>query len=74
VLYRKVKDFVQDSIFDQKEESENPSTMQNLSELEVLEGYRTLQRQSILTVNNKGNAEIKYIIKLRQTRTFRARM
>jgi type III restriction enzyme len=72
VLYGKVKGFVQDSLFDQQVELEDPNTLRNLSELEATRTLIETFKQAInaLTVMDKGDAEITDSIKLRQTRPF----
>ena len=72
VLYGKVKEFVQDNLFDCPVELESPNTLRNLSELAptktVIESFK--KAINALTVQDKGNAEIRDTIKLRQTRPF----
>ena len=72
VLYGKVKGFVQDSLFDQQVELEDPNTLRNLSELEATRILIETFKKAInaLTVMDKGDAEIRDTIKLRQTRPF----
>lgn len=72
VLYGKVKDYVQDSLFDQQVELEDPNTLRNLSEMEATRILIETFKKAInaLTVMDKGNAEIRDRIKLRQTRPF----
>ena len=72
VLYGKVKGFVQDSLFDQQVELEDPNTLRNLSELEATRTLIETFKKAInaLTVKDKGDAEIRDCIKLRQTRPF----
>jgi type III restriction enzyme len=72
VLYGKVKGFVQDSLFDQQVELENPNTLRNLSELEATRTLIETFKKAInaLTVKDKGDPEIRDCIKLRQTRPF----
>jgi type III restriction enzyme len=72
VLYGKVKGFVQDSLFDQQVELEVPNTLRNLSELEATRSLIETFKKAInaLTVMDKGDAEIRDSIKLRQTRPF----
>jgi type III restriction enzyme len=75
VLYSKIKTFVQDYLFDHKVELENPNTLRNLSELNTTKTIiETLKRGiNALTIQNKGNAEIRGSIKLSQTRPFVAK-
>jgi len=72
VLHPKVKSFVVDYLFDKTAELENANTLRNLSELEatktVLETFKKAINE--LTVQDKGDAEIRDYIKLRQTRPF----
>jgi len=75
VLYGKVKSFVQDDLFDRPVELEDPNTLRNLSELAatktIIEGFK--KAINALTVQDKGNAEIRDYIKLRETRPFVAK-
>jgi len=72
VLYPKVKLFIGDYLFDQKIELEDPNTLRNLSELSasktILETFKKAINE--LTVQDKGDAQIRDYIKLRQTRPF----
>jgi type III restriction enzyme len=72
VLYGKVKAFMRDDLFDQPVDLESPNTLRNLSELvatkTVIESFK--KAINALTVRNKGDAEIRDTIKLRQTRPF----
>jgi len=75
ILYGKVKAFVQDELFEHPVELESPNTLRNLSELPatkmLLESFK--KTINALTVQDKGNAEIRDTIKLRQTRPFVAK-
>jgi type III restriction enzyme len=75
VLYGKVKTFVQEHLFDLPVELENPNTLRNLSELvatkTLIETFK--KAINVLTIQNKGDAEIRDTIKLRQTRPFVAK-
>lgn len=75
VLYGKVKNFVESELFGQKVDLETPNTLRNLSELAatktVIEGFKKAINE--LTVRDKGEAEIRDYIKLRQTRPFVAK-
>ena len=75
VLYGKVKTFVQNELFDRKVELESPNTLRNLSEVPatktVIETFRKVINE--LTIQQKGDAEIRDYIKLRQTRPFVAK-
>lgn len=72
VLYGKVKAFVQSELFGREVDLESPNTLRNLSELaatkSLLEGFK--KAINALTVKDKGDAEIRDMIKLRQTRPF----
>ena len=75
VLYGKVKSFVQDELFDRQVELESPNTLRNLSELAATKTLIETFKKAInaLTVQDKGDAEIRDTIKLRQTRPFVAK-
>lgn len=72
VLYGKVKSFVQKELFDREVDLEDGNTLRNLSELaatkSVIENFK--KAVNALTVKDKGDAEIRDTIKLRQTRPF----
>ena len=72
VLYGKVKTFVRDELFDGEVDLESPNTLRNLSEVAatraVLESFK--KAINALTVREKGDAEIRDHIKLRETRPF----
>ncbi len=72
VLYGKVKAFVQEQLFDRPVELESPNTLRNLSELTATKTLIETFKKAInaLTVQDKGDAEIRDTIKLRQTRPF----
>ncbi|RKX37443.1 MAG: type III restriction endonuclease subunit R, partial [Verrucomicrobia bacterium] len=72
VLYGKVKQFVQDALFGKTIDLESPNTLRNLSELAATKTIIETFKKSIneLTVQDRGDAEIKDTIKLRQTRPF----
>ena len=75
VLYGKIKAFVQEELFDRTVELENPNTLRNLSELAATKALIETFKKAInaLTVREKGDAEIRDTIKLRQTRPFVAK-
>jgi type III restriction enzyme len=75
VLYGKVKQFVQTQLFDRAVELEDPNTLRNLSELAATKTLIETFKKAInaLTVQEKGDAEIRDTIKLRQTRPFVAK-
>jgi len=72
VLYGRVKEFVQEYLFDERIEIDDLNTLRNLSELEatrtIIETFK--KKINELTVQDKGNAEIKDYIKIRKTRPF----
>jgi type III restriction enzyme len=72
VLYGKVKDFVRNELFDRPVELECPNTLRNLSEVAATKTLIDTFKKAInaLTVQDKGDAEIRDTIKLRQTRPF----
>jgi len=72
VLYGKIKAFVQDGLFDRRVELEDPNMLRNLSELAAVKTLvETFKKAvNVLTVRDKGDAEIRDYIKLRQTRPF----
>lgn len=75
VLYGKIKSFVRDELFDKPVNPEDPNTLRNLSELAatktIIESFK--KAINALTVQEKGDAEIRDAIKLRQTRPFVAK-
>jgi type III restriction enzyme len=75
VLYGKVKMFVQGELFDRTVTLEDPNTLRNLSELAATKTLIETFKKAInaLTVREKGDAEIRDTIKLRQTRPFVAK-
>lgn len=75
VLYGKIKAFVQEELFDRPVVLEDPNTLRNLSELAATKTLIETFKKAInaLTVQDKGDAEIRDTIKLRQTRPFVAR-
>ena len=74
-LYGKVKSFVQNDLFDQVIDLEDANTLRNLSELIATKTLIETFKKAIneLTIRDKGDAEIKDSIKLRQTRPFVAK-
>ena len=72
VLYSKVKAFVRDELFEQPVDLESPNTLRNLSELVATKTVIESLKKAInaLTVRERGDAEIRDTIKLRQTRPF----
>lgn len=72
VLFGKIKSFVQTELFEQAVDLEHPNTLRNLSELAATKTLIEAFKKGIndLTVRDKGDAEIRDSIKLRQTRPF----
>ena len=72
VLYGKIKTFVQSELFENEVELDSPNTLRNLSELSATKTLIESFKKAInaLTVKDKGDAEIRDTIKLRQTRPF----
>jgi len=75
VLYGRVKAFVQSDLFSQPVVLEDPNTLRNLSELAATKTLVETFKRAInaLTIQEKGDAEIRDSIKLRQTRPFVAK-
>ena len=75
VLYGKVKTFVQNHLFDRQIELDDSNTLRNLSEIEankiLIETFK--KEINALTVQDKGDAEIRDYIKLLKTRPFVAK-
>jgi len=75
VLYGKVKAFVQNQLFGRTVDLEQANTLRNLSELAatktVIESFK--KAINALTVQDRGDAEIRDTIRLRQTRPFVAK-
>jgi len=72
ILYGQIKGFIQDHLLGNHIDIENMNTLRNLSELEatktIIENFK--KQINALTVQDKGDAEIKDRIKLQQTRPF----
>ncbi len=75
VLYGKVKSFVRDHLFGRSVDLENPNTLRNLSELAATKTVLNSMKEAInaLTIRDRGDAEIRSTIKLRETRPFIAK-
>lgn len=71
-LYPKIKEFIRNYLFDRSVDLESPNTLRNLSEFvaskTVLETFK--KAINSLTIQDKGDAEIRDSIKLRNTRPF----
>jgi type III restriction enzyme len=72
VLYGKIRTFVQYELFDREVKLDTPNTLRNLSEVAATKALIENFKKAInaLTVKDKGDAEIRDTIKLRQTRPF----
>ena len=72
VLFGKIKEVVQTKLFDEIVDLEQPNTLRNLSELAATKTLVESLKKAInaLTIRDKGDAEIRDTIKLRQTRPF----
>ena len=72
ILYGKVKEFIQDHLFDKPIELENLNSLRNLSEVEATRTVvETFKKQiNNLTVLDKGEAEIRDYIKISRSRPF----
>ena len=72
VLYGKVKEFVSGCLFDVPVDIDDLNTLRNLSELEATKTIIQTFKKKIneLTILDKGSAEIRDYVKLRQTRPF----
>lgn len=72
VLYGKVKKFVSGCLFDVPVDIDDLNTLRNLSELEATKTIIQTFKKKIneLTILDKGSAEIRDYVKLRQTRPF----
>jgi type III restriction enzyme len=72
VLYGKVKAFIRNELFDKAIDLDSMNTLRNLSELEasktLIENFK--KQINAQTVQERGDAEIRDTIKLRQTRPF----
>ncbi len=72
ILHGLVKRFIRDYLFDVPVDIDNPNTLRNLSETvavrTIIETFK--KRINDLTVRDKGTAEIRDSIKLRQVRPF----
>lgn len=75
ILYGKVKEFISSELFGKEIELETPNTVRNLSEVEatrtIIETFK--KKINDLTVQDKGDAEIRDYVKLRNTRPFIAK-
>jgi type III restriction enzyme len=72
VLYGKVKDFMQNHLFDRTVDLDSLNTFRNLSEIEATRTIQVTFKEQInrLTVQDSGTSEIRDYIKLKNTRPF----
>ncbi len=72
VLYGKVKDFIQDYLFDRVVDLDSLNTFRNLSEIDATRSIQMTFKEEInkLTIQDHGTSEIKDYIKLKNTRPF----
>ena len=72
VLFGKVKDFIENYMFEGKVELTDLNALRNLSEVEYVRLIKSLFKKSIneLTVQDKGDTEIKNYIKVSDARPF----
>lgn len=75
VLFGKVKMFIREGLFDHEVDLEDANTLRNLSEVAATKTLIESFKAAInaLTVRDKGDAEIRDTIKLRNTRPFVAK-
>lgn len=71
-LYPLVRDFIRDHLFGRTVDLDDPNTLRNLSELAATKTIIQSFKNGInaLTIQDRGDAEIRSTIKLRQTRPF----
>ena len=72
ILYEKVKTFVQNELFDQKVNLEDLNILRNLSEIEAIRTIVDTFKKEIndLTVQDRGDSEIRNYIKISKCRPF----
>jgi type III restriction enzyme len=72
ILFGKVKEFVQHHLFDQSVDLSDLNVLRNLSEIEYIRLIKDSFKKAIneLTVQDKGDAEIKNYIKISEARPF----
>jgi type III restriction enzyme len=70
ILYPKVESFIKYKLFPKEVELSDPQTMRNLSEVEAKEILKTTFKKAIdeLTITDKGTAEVKNYISLKDTK------
>jgi type III restriction enzyme len=72
IMFGKVKDFIENHMFEDKVELADLNTLRNLSEIEYIKLIKEVFKKSIneLTVQDSGDAEIKNYIKISDSRPF----
>ena len=72
VLYRKIKDFIQNQLFGEPVELDSPNTTRNLAEPAATKTVIETFKRAIndLTIQDKGEAQISETIRLRDMRPF----
>ena len=72
ILFGKVKEFIQSHMFDQQVNLSDLNTLRNLSEIEYIHLIKDSFKRAIneLTVQDKGDTEIKNYIKISEARPF----
>lgn len=72
LIYGKVKRYVREKLFDREVDLDDPNTIRNLQEIAATKAlYETIKKAiNELTVCDKGDAEIRDHIRLRDTRPF----
>ncbi|PIQ68033.1 MAG: type III restriction endonuclease subunit R [Candidatus Taylorbacteria bacterium CG11_big_fil_rev_8_21_14_0_20_46_11] len=72
ILFGKVKEFLQHNMFDQSVDLSDLNTLRNLSEVEYIRLIRESFKKAInnLTVEDRGDTEIKNYIKISEARPF----
>ena len=72
ILFGKVKEFLQNNMFDQSVNLSDLNTLRNLSEVEYIRLIKDSFKKAIndLTVEDKGDTEIKNYIKISEARPF----
>lgn len=72
ILFGKVKEFVQNQMFDQEVNLSDLNVLRNLSEVEYIKLIKDLFKKAIndLTIQDKGDTEIRNFIKISDARPF----
>lgn len=72
ILYEKVKNFIKNKLFEKEIQLEDPNILRNLSEIEATKTIIETFKKNIndLTIQDKGEAEIRDYIKISNSRPF----